>query len=167
MNRSLLNDGFSVAFLTASELMVRWRHGLQGHWGFVSPAACGSAKSQKRSLHHLHDEGDQCRHIPGYRTASRQGSDADGFLISERLAGPGQKRCQRPQPAVPEGFLPRGTATGTVPRTRLHRDAALAADSRSHQTDVIAWLSFTATSFLDDASGCIKSNLPRHRLCRS
>ena len=63
---------------------------------------------------------------------------AYGFLVSERLAGRGQKkRYQRPQPAVPENFVPRGTATSPAAHTQLHRNAALATGTRHHRSHAV------------------------------
>jgi SRSO17 transposase len=52
---------------------------------------------------------------------------AYGFLVAERLRGARQKKpSQRPQPALPEDFLPRGSATTRpAPRGRLHRNVTL------------------------------------------
>jgi len=59
---------------------------------------------------------------------------AYGFLVSERLAGRGQKkRYQRPKPAVPENFVPRGTPTRSAPRAKLHHDAPVATGTRHHR----------------------------------
>lgn len=64
---------------------------------------------------------------------------AYGFLVSERLAGRGQKKpSQRPQPAVPDDFLPRGTATSTATRTGFQRDAALATGLRPDHSNAAA-----------------------------
>ena len=52
---------------------------------------------------------------------------AYGFLVAERLIDPSSKKntMLRKKPALPEGFRPRGAATGKSPRARLDPDVAL------------------------------------------
>jgi len=63
---------------------------------------------------------------------------AYGFLVSERLRDARQKKpSERPKPALPKDFAPRGaTTTAATPRHRLHRDLALAAGGNHHEEDV-------------------------------
>jgi SRSO17 transposase len=52
---------------------------------------------------------------------------AYGFLVAERLIDPSSKKntVLRKKPTLPEGFRPRGAATGKSPRARLDPDVAL------------------------------------------
>ncbi|MBB3105295.1 SRSO17 transposase [Azomonas macrocytogenes] len=80
-----------------------------------------------------HDEGRGWR---GFHHHATLCIAAHGFLVAERLRGARQKKpSQRPQPALPEDFLPRGRATTRpAPRGGLHRNASLDDCHRNQRT---------------------------------
>ncbi|WP_223214333.1 MULTISPECIES: IS701 family transposase [Xanthomonas] len=73
---------------------------------------------------------------------------AYGFLVAERLRGAHQKKpSQRPQPALPEDYRPRGAAdAGSAPCSGLDRDAAL--DNRRRNRSDTTWNDVSAPSHL-------------------
>jgi SRSO17 transposase len=55
---------------------------------------------------------------------------AYGFLMLERLSGVKKNTARLKTPALPEGFLPRGSVPDAAPRPVVHRNSALSAGPR-------------------------------------
>lgn len=61
---------------------------------------------------------------------------AYGFLTLERLRGSQKNRARLPEPAVPEGFRPRGAGADAAPRAVVHRHHALSTRTRDRKASV-------------------------------
>ncbi len=55
---------------------------------------------------------------------------AYGFLMLERLSGVKKNTARLQTPAIPEGFLPRGSVPDAAPRPVVHRNRTLSAGAR-------------------------------------
>lgn len=61
---------------------------------------------------------------------------AYGVLTLERLRGSKKNRARLPEPAVPEGFRPRGAGADAAPRAVVHRHHALSTRTRDRKASV-------------------------------